>query len=208
MRERNTNKWMKLALATACAAVIATGCAQGGKTPEPGNAAPVPSQQPNNPEENNETNIAPKPNEDKEVVKKTVTLYFADKDLMEIFAVDREVEAEEEQNLPLAALESWISGPKNDKLGNLVPPGVLVEYVKDENGVAQVSFSKELKNANLGSGGEMFLLDQITLTMKQFGYDSTQILIEGEKDESLLGHVTTSEPLPAGDPSQYKKLEE
>lgn len=203
--------WTKLMLVAACAAVITTGCAQGKNAPAPNNAAPPPSQQPAKPGENNESNIAPNPkdnNEDKKVVKKTVTLYFSDKDLMENFAVDREIEAEEEANLPLAALESWISGPKNEKLGNLVPPGVLVEYVKEENGVAQVSFSKELKNANLGSGGEMFLLEQITMIMKQFGYDSTQILIEGEKEESLLGHVTTSEPLKAGDPSQYKKLEE
>ncbi|WP_010272358.1 GerMN domain-containing protein [Paenibacillus senegalensis] len=201
--------WKTILLTTAAIMMITAGCGQPAQTAPPSNptqgGSPSTSQPPNDPNntgennsenepaENNEDTIDP--NEASDKVTETVTLYFTDTDLMNNYSVEREVSAESAEDLPKAALEAWMAGPDHEGLGNLVPPGVVVEYVKGEGGIAEVSFSSELKNANLGSSGEMFLLEQIALIMKQFGYDSTQILIEGEIEESLLGHVTTSEPI-------------
>lgn len=149
-----------------------------------------------------ETDLPPK--QETSVQKQTVSLYFSDKELMKTYRTEKDIEAENEADLPKAALEAWIAGPENEKLTGLVPPGVVVENVKAENGVAEVSFSKEIKNANLGSTGEMLMLNQITLIMKQFGYDATQVLVEGQKEESLLGHVDTRAPLKAEDPGNIE----
>lgn len=198
--------WKTILLTTAAVVMITAGCGQQAQTAPPNEQnqgeSPSTTQPPDNenngnnenePTENNEDNIDP--NEANMEITETVTLYFSDTDLMSNYSVEREITAESEEDLPKAALEAWIAGPDHEALGNLVPPGVVVEYVKGVGGIAEVSFSSELKNANLGSSGELFLLDQIALIMKQFGYDSTQILIEGEIEESLLGHVTTSEPI-------------
>lgn len=140
-------------------------------------------------------------------VTKTIALYYADKDLNTQFRVKTEITADTEADLPKAALNLWMKGPKQAELANLVPPGVVVESIEIKDGVAYVSFSSELKNANLGSGGELYLLDQIALIMKEFGYDKTQILIEGQIEETLLGHVSTDVPLVPSNPEDYEWME-
>lgn len=152
-----------------------------------------------------EDDIAPVQPDEKNTVKKTVTLFFADQDLMEMYRVSREIEVEQEEDLPQEALQAWMEGPGQDGLANLVPPDVVIESLEIKDGVARVSFSGEIKNANLGSSGELFLLDQLALIMQQFGADSTQILVEGEIEESLLGHVSTGEPYKAPNPENYEE---
>src|SRR5690606_8180361 len=116
-------------------------------------------------------------------VKKSVTFVFADNELMGMYRIDKEVEAATEAELPLAALQLWMEGPNHEKLSNLVPPGVVIESLDFQDDLAIVSFSSELKNANLGSSGELYLIDQIAQLMNEFGYGQTQILIEGQKEE-------------------------
>lgn len=203
--------WMKLLTVALAAAMITAGCAKG--EPEP---SQTPTEPPSNSQQDangsqpdpNESNVDPNetPKDEEKQIKKKVTLFFADKDLMDTFGVETEIKADSEQDLPKAALEAWMKGSNKEELTNLVPPEVVVEYVKSENGVAQVSFSKEILNANLGSSGEIMMVEQITLVMKQFGYDSTQILVEGKAVESLLGHVTTDKPITAPNPADYKVL--
>lgn len=151
-----------------------------------------------------ENDVSPVPPAKPEKIKKTVTLYFADSDLMKMYKLQTEIEADKEEELPKAALNAWMKGPGKEGLANLVPPGVVVESVTFKDKVATVSFSRELKNANLGSSGELYLIDQIALIMKQFGYDETQILIEGKAEETLLGHVSTDKPVKPSDPDQYE----
>lgn len=201
-------KWAAVALA---ALMITAGCSKA--EPEP---SVTPTETPSNSQQDpnevkpdpNEANVDPNetPKEEDQLIKKTVTLFFSDKDLMEMFGVETEIKADTEEDLPKAALEAWMKGSNKEELTNLVPPEVVVEYVKSENGVAHVSFSKEILSANLGSSGEIMLVEQITLIMKQFGYDSTQILVEGKAVESLLGHVTTDKPITAPNPADYKVL--
>lgn len=161
------------------------------------------SSQGNDNQEKGENDLSPTPDPEASTVKKTITLFFADQDLMEMYRLNRDIEADSEELLPKEAIKAWMEGPQQEGLANLVPPEVVVEKVELLNGVAHVSLSKEIKNANLGSSGEMFLIEQLTLIMKQFGCDSTQILVEGEAEESILGHVTTSEPVVAPNPDDY-----
>ncbi len=144
------------------------------------------------------------PKQETSVQKHTVSLYFSDKELTKTYRTEKDVEVENEADLPKAALQAWIAGPEQEKLSGLVPPGVAVEYVKASDGTVEVSFSKEIKHANLGSTGEMMLLGQLALIMKQFGYDATQVLVEGKKEETLLGHMDTSKPLKAQDPGNIE----
>jgi len=199
--------WVKLSLVSLAAVVIATGCGSTDQGKEPAPTNPPGQQQPgDNSQQPGGNTQQPGKDADNAKVKKTVSLYFSDKDLMEMFRENHEIEADKEEDLAKAALEAWVKGPKSDKLTNLVPQGVVVRSVKGENGVAQVDLSKEIKGANLGSSGEIFLMDSIALIMKQFGYDSTQVLIEGKKEETLLGHVTANIPHKAPNPDNYKEM--
>lgn len=155
-----------------------------------------------------ENDIAPVPDPAKQAasVKKTYTFFFADNELMGMYRVAQEVEAASEKDLPLAALKLWMKGPDNEKLNNLVPPGVVVESLEFKEDTAYISFSRELKNGNLGSTGELYLLDQIAQLMKQFGGSKTQILVAGQMEESIFGHVTTNIPITPSDPEQYAWL--
>lgn len=198
-----------LALTTIVMAMIITGCGQGAKTQisDP-TAVPTPVQQG---EPLDESDLSPKETPAPsvaEIPKETISLYFSDKDLMKIYRIERVIDAAvaDKETLAKAALEEWIKGP-GDEYPNLIgimPPGVIIEYVKDVNGIANVSFSKEIKSANLGSSGEGALIEQLVMVLQQFGFDQTQILVEGNLEESLLGHMTTNKPIKANDPEGYE----
>lgn len=162
---------------------------------------------PDRSEELNENDLSPVPEEQPAAIKKSVALYFADRELMNMYRLEKEIVAKEEAMLPKAALEAWIAGPDHEELQSLVPPEVVVESVELKDGIAYVSLSPEIRNANLGSGGEMFLIDQIALIMQQFDCEATQLLVEGQAEESILGHVTTNEPIIAPDPKQYESFD-
>lgn len=50
--------------------------------------------------------------------------------------------------------------------------------------------------ARLGAGGEQFALDALTKTMFQFDeVKSVELLVDGAKVESLMGHVDLEHPL-------------
>lgn len=133
-----------------------------------------------------------------------VTLYYVDNDLMNLYRVEFDKELPKNEQGVKAALELWINEPVIDGLHRNVPENVTVQSVKDVSGTAYISFSKNLLDANLGSSGERFLVDQIAMTVEQFGFNETMILIEGEEKETLLGHIDLSEPIIAKTPAEYK----
>ncbi len=152
-----------------------------------------------------ENDVSPTDDEEDEGTTQTVTLYFSDNELMKVYRVQKEITVAEGEQAEVVALQAWIEGPDEEDLTNLLPPDVVVEYVEDKDGVAHVSFSREILNANLGSSGEAFLITQIVMIMEQFGYEQTQILVEGEIVESLLGHVETAKPLQAQNPEDFEQ---
>jgi spore germination protein GerM len=127
-----------------------------------------------------------------------------------IYRIEKLIEYSKEEDLPKLALSEWLNGPgaNFEELGSTVPSDVTVEYMNFKDDIAYVSFSKELKNANLGSSGEAALLEQIAMILQQFGYNETQILVEGEVLDTLLGHMDTSKPIKANKPEDYTLLKD
>ena len=124
-----------------------------------------------------------------------INLYFSDNDLMDIYRVEVGTQHTKDEEGIQSALQLWVKGPKQEGLQGLVPEGVIVQTVEERDGLLYVSFSNELLEANLGSTGEAMLATQITMIVKQFGYDKVFVLIEGEVIDSLLGHLDWNEPL-------------
>lgn len=141
---------------------------------------------------------------------KTILLYFSDKDVTNLYAVETQVSGDDNELL-VNALKAWINGPEQENLISLIPSNVEVQSVEEIDGIAHISFSKEILDAQLGSGAEQMVIQQIGLILKQepFAYDQIQILVDGEKIESLAGHVTIDQPVQV-EPDLYeiKKLEE
>ena len=153
-----------------------------------------------------ETDLSPIPN--KKNGTHEVVLYFADNDLMNTYRIKKEVNVRKDDQVAKAALEAWIKGPGHEELTGLIPSNVIIEYVEEVDGVAHVSFSKEIKESNLGSSGELMFAEQIAMIMQQFGFDQTQILVEGKVGETLLGHLYTGDPIVAKDPDSYLWVDE
>ncbi|MCD8509152.1 MAG: GerMN domain-containing protein [Bacillus sp. (in: Bacteria)] len=146
-------------------------------------------------DENNEEDVA---------VINNVSLYFADDQIMGVYRVDTDHSFTKDEAGVKKAYELWLEGPSHDNLVSLVPANTKVQSVDFIGNVAHVSFSADIFDANLGSGGEAMLLEQIAMIAEQFGYDKTQILVDGEVPGSLLGHMDASEPIEAGNPSDYQ----
>ncbi|WP_096198957.1 GerMN domain-containing protein [Bacillus sp. FJAT-45350] len=135
-----------------------------------------------------------------------VELYFSDNQVENIYRIETTIEGTDE-DLFKKTLETWVEGPQHEELSSLITDNVKVQSVEEVEGVAYVSFSKEFLDAPVGSGAEEMLLQQIALMMKQFGFSETQILIDGEIKDQLFGHIDTSEPILATEPSNYEKLD-
>lgn len=151
-------------------------------------------------------NLSPVPNESYQ--KHDVVLFFPDNDLLGTYRVKEEVTVRWEEDLPKAALNAWINGPEHEQLTGLINSDVIVEYVEEIDGIAHVSLSREINNNNLGVNGELLFAEQIAMIMQQFGYERTQILVEGRKEELILGSLYIGEPIVANGPERYLWVDE
>ncbi|MDT8859589.1 GerMN domain-containing protein [Alkalihalobacillus sp. MEB130] len=146
---------------------------------------------------------------DEEVVNETtvtpIELIFSDDMVEDMYRVERQLEVSDDE-LFKATLGAWISGPTEEGLVSLLPNGVQVLSVEEIEEVAHVSFSSELLEANVGAGTEYMLVQQIAMAMKQFGFNETQILVDGEIHPELFGHIDTSVPIVAENPEDYEKV--
>ncbi|MEC5424841.1 Gmad2 immunoglobulin-like domain-containing protein [Virgibacillus sp. C22-A2] len=137
-----------------------------------------------------------------------IVLFFSDNDLLGNYRIEKEINADVDEHLAKVALEAWIKGPEHEELTGLINPEVSIEYVEDIDGIAHVSFSKEIQISNLGSSGELMLVEQIAMIMQQFGFEQTQLLVEGKVVESLLDHLYTADPIVANNPESYPWIQE
>ena len=137
-----------------------------------------------------------------------VELVFSDDQVMDMFRVERQIEAAEDEVF-VATLQEWVAGPTEAEEGlvSLIPDNVEVQSVEEVEGVAHVSFSAELLETQAGSGTEEMILQQVAMIMKQFGFNETQSLIDGESHPELFGHIDTSVPIVADSLEDYKKVE-
>ena len=214
------NRLLKLMMTGVVLLLVLAACGQSGQDSDPGTGA---NPDPNTGLDENENliddeqidgeltddegvkedELAPRDQEEGEEL--TVTLYFADADLVENYRVQKVITVAEGENPAQAALQAWVKGPDEEGLTGLVPKEVVVEYVEEKDGLVEVSFSKDILNANVGSAGELLIMEQIAMIMEQFGYKETQILVEGEVVETLFGHMSADQPIQAGNPEDFKE---
>lgn len=130
----------------------------------------------------------------------TVTLYFVDEDYVMtgeesdeiVLTEEREVEYGD-TSLEEAIVNELMIGPEGEGLYTLIPEEADLLGVEVEDGTAFVDFSSE----GLGGGSmqETYTIRQIVDSLTDLDtVDRVQFLIDGQKAETLMGHIEISEP--------------
>jgi len=128
--------------------------------------------------------------------KETVTLYFGDKDAMYLVPETRTVD-KKDGTLEAAVVAELLKGPQKEGSVPTIPEGTRVLSVTVDNGVVYVDFSKEFQTQHPGgSAGEIMTIYSVVNTLTGIpGVEKVQFLLEGEKQESILGHMDTTVPI-------------
>ncbi|EZH64829.1 hypothetical protein DH09_20155 [Bacillaceae bacterium JMAK1] len=127
--------------------------------------------------------------DEEEAVSETVYLYYTEnieESDAQRYKEHTTIYAAAEDELYWAAIHTWASDPDH-KVGDvLVSHEVEVDYVSENDGVAEVSFSEELYDIDFHLPLNDDFQQQVGLIMMDFGYESTQILVEGEEIDGPL----------------------
>lgn len=126
----------------------------------------------------------------------TVVLYFADNN-GHLAAYRKEVPKVAE--IARLTLNELCQGPPADSgLYPTIPPGAALKDINiKEDGLAIVDFNQNLKSKHWGgSTAELLTVYSIVNTLTQFPtVKKVQIFIEGERVQTLAGHLDISKPL-------------
>ncbi len=131
----------------------------------------------------------------------TATLWFGDRQAEYLLPEKRQLRVDGTSPAE-AVLEALITGPTLPGRTETIPPGTRVLGVRLSGGVAYADFSKELRTNHWGgSSGEQMTVYSVVDSLTELpGITSVQFLIEGQKVESIAGHIDTTIPI-ARDPS-------
>ena len=146
--------------------------------------------------ENENTKLREDLDETKEAEEKPlpITVYSIKETETDFWLVPEIKEIPGGDNVHKTALEELI------KVNHFIPDETQVIDVGIENFIAQANFSKELSSLAVGSSGESLVISAIANTLIKFpDVEKVQILIEGEKVESLAGHIIITEPVGRND---------
>ncbi|MGE5543573.1 MAG: GerMN domain-containing protein [Bacillota bacterium] len=175
--------------------LLLTGCGREADNTSPGDNKPGMSENSDTPD------ISTQPTQEKE----RVTLYFADKDAMYLVPETRTVD-KKDGTLEAAVVRELTKGPQKAGSVSTIPEGTKVLSVTVDNGVAYVNFSKEFQTKHWGgSAGEIMTIYSVVNTLTELpGIEKVQFLLEGDKLESILGHMDTRVPIEP-DPNLVEK---
>jgi len=125
---------------------------------------------------------------------KEVKVYFSDQQAEYLVAEKYKVKA---NGLYNNVINRLIAGPNSQKLGVTIPEKTELIGTKIKGRTIFVDFNQALqKNHWGGSAGEMITVYSIVNTLAAFdGIDKVQILIEGKRVETLVGHLELDKPL-------------
>jgi spore germination protein GerM len=131
--------------------------------------------------------------------KKMVLLYFSDRDDEYLVGEKREIfkRGEVNQEAKETILE-LIKGPKGKLVPTLPPRTKLLALRVNEKGVAEVNFSRAFsKDHPGGSSAETMTIYSIvnSLIVNFPQIKKVQILIEGETEETIAGHLSLDQPI-------------
>ncbi|RDV83393.1 GerMN domain-containing protein [Ammonifex thiophilus] len=176
----------KLVILLSCLLLLSllAGCFKASKVPGP--SAPAPEERPKV--------EAPQPPSVEPSRK--VTLYFADKEARYLIPEEREVKVGR-QPLERVVVEELLRGPASPELCPTIPKGTRLLSLEVKDGIAYVDFSREFKlNHPGGSAAEIMTLYSVVDSLAHLGtVKRVQFLLEGQKKDSILGHLDTSLPL-------------
>lgn len=136
--------------------------------------------------------ISPKPAE----TRHRVTLYFGDKQAMYLIPEEREV-TKGDETLEAVIVRELIKGPQKAGSTRTIPDGTRLLSVSVVNGVAYVNFSREFQTKHWGgsAGERMTIYSVVNSLCKLPGIQKVQFLLEGNRQEAILGHLDTTRPL-------------
>ncbi len=128
-----------------------------------------------------------------------IVLYFADDNAQYLIPEYRKIKKVKE--IEKQAIIELIKGPVSDNLYPTIPSTTRVNALYVSDGIAYVDFSSELiKNHSGGSTGELLTVYSIIFTLTSFpDINKVQILVDGNSEETLVGHVDTTIPLERDD---------
>ncbi|MCF6461973.1 GerMN domain-containing protein [Clostridium sp. Cult1] len=145
--------------------------------------------------------------EDNEVIEPTpstdeveITLYFANKEYVETGDESLEKLIPEKRtveygdiSLEERVVKELMKGPDSDELSTVIPSNVKLLGVEVSDGTAFVNFAGE--GLYGGSMQEDFTISQIVNSLVELDdVERVQFLIDGQKAETLMGHIEISEP--------------
>jgi len=139
--------------------------------------------------------------EGKELVreKKVVTLYFSDEGEEYLIGEKREIVKQDEVTKEAEeTIHELINGPKGKLLRTLPAQTKILALQLDAKGVAQVNFNEALHRDHPGgSSAEMMTLYSIvnSLALNFPEIKKVQILVEGEKSQTIAGHLSLEQPI-------------
>ena len=166
--------------------LLTAGCEETNKPGQP----PAPPASTGNPAQKQNT---PVPTPPAAPTQTEVKLYFPNEEGDSLGSVKVSVPSEDKYT---AAAKELVVGTKEPGLTAIFPKGVKVLGVKVEGNLAIVDFSKELTHKFIGgSTGEQMLVSALVNTMTEFPeIERVLITVEGERIETIAGHLDTSEP--------------
>lgn len=126
----------------------------------------------------------------------SITLYFGDQEAMYLVPEVRQV-FKGNQTLEEVVIAELIKGPSQSDLFQTVPKEAKLISIEVVDSVAYVNFNQDFQSKHWGgSTGEAMTLYSITNSLAKLpGIDQVQFLLEGKKQEAILGHSDTSEPI-------------
>jgi spore germination protein GerM len=128
--------------------------------------------------------------------KLTVQLYFKRKDGNGLGMEEREVKKTE--GIARLTMEELLKGPHNQDLETALPSGTkLLDINIKPDGSCLVNFNSNICNVN-GSKAESLAVYAVVDTLSQFPtVDDVTFLVDGEKINTLAGHIDVSQPVVA-----------
>jgi len=139
-------------------------------------------------------------NNNKEITETEVIVYFGDFQAEYLVPEKHTVKTKDDTNPHLLAeivINELIAGPYDKSLNPTIPPETRLLSIEIKDKIAYVDFSPELKTNHWGgTAGETMTITSIVNTLTELeNIDKVQILIEGEKQDSLAGHWYIGDPL-------------
>jgi len=132
-----------------------------------------------------------------------VTLWFIDRHGMFSVPVSRSLPEGADWK---SALQEFIKGPAHGSpLLSPLPPGTTLLNASLAEGTGTVDLSAEfVQNYGGGTALERLVIQSLVLTLTEFEQiERVQLLVEGEKGEAFLGHVTTAQPFTREQPNMF-----